>query len=102
MVGLCVDVLWVVVWLSVRAVGTVCEVECDVQVVNSFHVCLYSYVKSVSLVMSFLIRSACGPDVCLKMASPSSLYRPMLSLPYSLQRSLRIKRPTNSHTSAPS
>ena len=107
MVGLCVDVLWVVVWLSVRAVGTVCEVEGDVQVVNSFHVCLYSYVKSVSLEascysMSFLIRSACGPDVCLKMASPSSLYRPMLSLPYSLQRSLRIKRPTNSHTSAPS
>ena len=50
--------------------------------------------------MSFLIRSACGPDVCLKMASPSSLYRPMLSLPYSLQRSLRMKRPTNSHTSA--
>ena len=49
MVGLCVDVLWVVVWLSVRAVGTVCEVEGDVQVVNSFHVCLYSYVKSVSL-----------------------------------------------------
>ena len=39
----------VVVWLSVRAVGTVCEVEGDVQVVNSFHVCLYSYVKSVSL-----------------------------------------------------
>ena len=48
MVGLCVDVLWVVVWLSVRAVGTVCEVEGDVQVVNSFHVCLYSYVKSVN------------------------------------------------------
>ena len=38
-----------VVWLSVRAVGTVCEVEGDVQVVDSFHVCLYSYVKSVSL-----------------------------------------------------
>ena len=49
MVGLCVDVLWVVVWLSVRAVGTVCEVEGDVQVVDSFHVCLYSYVKFVSL-----------------------------------------------------
>ena len=48
-VGLCVDVLWMVVWLSVRAVGAVCEVEGDVQVVNSFHVCLYSYVKSVSL-----------------------------------------------------
>ena len=54
------------------------------------------------LVMSFLIRSACGPDVSLKMASPSSLYRPMLSLPYSLQRLLRMKRPTNSHTPAPS
>ena len=50
------------------------------------------------LVMSFLIRSACGPDMCLKMESPSSLYRPMLSLPYSLQRSLRMKRPTNSKT----
>ena len=31
-VGLCVDVLWVVVWLSVRTVGTVCKVEGDVQV----------------------------------------------------------------------
>ena len=31
MVGLCVDVLWVVVWLSVRTVGTVCKVEGDVQ-----------------------------------------------------------------------
>ena len=90
-----------VVWLSVRAVGTVCEFDGDVQVVNNFHVCLYSYVKSMSLEAS-LIRSACGPDVCLKMASPSSLYRPMFSLPYSLQRSLRMKRPTNSHTSAPS
>ena len=49
MVGLCVDVLWMVVWLSVRAVGTVCKVEGDVQVVNNFHVCLYSYVKSMSL-----------------------------------------------------
>ena len=38
-----------VVWLSVRAVGTVCKVEGDVQVVNNFHVCLYSYVKSMSL-----------------------------------------------------
>ena len=38
-----------VVWLSIRAVGTVCKVEGDVQVVNNFHVCLYSYVKSVSL-----------------------------------------------------
>ena len=34
-VGLCVDVLWMVVWLSVRAVGTVCKVEGDVQVVNN-------------------------------------------------------------------
>ena len=49
MVGLCVDVLWVVVWLSVRAVGTVCKVEGDIQVVNNFHVCLCSYVKSMSL-----------------------------------------------------
>ena len=29
MVGLCVDVLWMVVWLSVRTVGTVCKVEGD-------------------------------------------------------------------------
>ena len=36
MVGLCVDVLWMVVWLSVRAVGAVCKVEGDVQVVNTF------------------------------------------------------------------
>ena len=49
MVGLCVDVLWMVVWLSVRVVGTVCKVEGDVKVVNNFHVCLYSYVKSMSL-----------------------------------------------------
>ena len=49
MFGLCVDVLCLVVWLSVRAVGTVCEVEGDVQVVNNFHVYLYSYVKSMSL-----------------------------------------------------
>ena len=50
MVGLCVDVqLWMVVWLSVRAVGAVCKVEGDVQVVNNFHVCLYGYVKSMSL-----------------------------------------------------
>ena len=49
MVGLCVDVLWVVVWLSVRTVGTVCKVEGDVQVVNNFQVCLYGYVKSMSL-----------------------------------------------------
>ena len=33
----------------VRAVGTVCKVEGDVQVVNNFHVCLYNYVKSMSL-----------------------------------------------------
>ena len=84
MVRLCVDVVWMVVWLSVRTVGTVCKVKGDVQVVNNFHVCLYSYVKSTSLVMSLLNHSACGPDVCLKMASLSSLYRPMLSLPYSL------------------
>ena len=38
-VGLSVDVLWVVVWLSVRTVGTVCKVEGDFQVVNNFHVC---------------------------------------------------------------
>ena len=49
MVGLCVDVLWMIVWLSVRAVGTVCKVKGDVQVVNNFHVCLYGYVKSMSL-----------------------------------------------------
>ena len=49
MVGLCVDVPWMVVWLSVRPVGTVCEVKGDVQVVNNFHVCLHSYVKSMSL-----------------------------------------------------
>ena len=99
MVALCVDVLWMVVWLSVRAVGTVCKVEGDVQVVNNFHVCLYSYVKSMSLEASCYVFPY---SFSLKMASPSSLYRPMLSLPYSLQRSLRMKRPTNSHTSAPS
>ena len=51
MVGLCVDVLWVVVWLSVRTVGTVCKVEGDVQIVNNFHVCLYvcMYVKFMTL-----------------------------------------------------
>ena len=49
MVGLCVDVLWTVVWLSVRTVGAVWKVEGDVQVVNNFHVCLYSYSKSMSL-----------------------------------------------------
>ena len=48
-VGFCVDVLWMVVWLSVRTVGTVCKVEGDVQVVNNFRACLYSYVKSMSL-----------------------------------------------------
>ena len=46
MVGLCVDVLWMVVWLSVRAVGTICEVEGDVQVVNNFHVCCLLLHKS--------------------------------------------------------
>ena len=40
MVGLCVDVLWMVAWLSVRTVGTVCKVGGDVQVVNNFHVFL--------------------------------------------------------------
>ena len=49
MVGLCVDVPWIVVWISVRTVGTVCKVEGDVQVVNDCHVCLYSYFKSMSL-----------------------------------------------------
>ena len=49
MEGLCVDILWMVVWLSVRTVGAICKVEGDVQVVNNFHVCLYSYVKSMSL-----------------------------------------------------
>ena len=66
MVGLCVDVLWMIVWLSVRTVSTVCKVAGDVQVNNNFHVCLYSYVKSMSLEASFLICSSCGPDVCLK------------------------------------
>ena len=32
-VSLDVDVLWMVVWLSVSAVGTVCKVKGDVQVV---------------------------------------------------------------------
>ena len=36
-------------WLSVRTVGTVCKDKGDVQVVNNFHVCLFSYVKSMSL-----------------------------------------------------
>ena len=49
MVGHCVDVLWVVVWLSVRAISTVCKVEGDVQVVNNFHASLYSYVRSMRL-----------------------------------------------------
>ena len=49
MVGLCVDVPWIVIWISVRTVGTVCKVEGDVQVVNNCHVCLYSYFKSMSL-----------------------------------------------------
>ena len=48
-IGPCVDVLWMIVWLSVSAVGTVCKVEGEVRVVNNFHVCLYSYVKSMSL-----------------------------------------------------
>ena len=58
MVGLCVDVLWVVVWLAVRAVGTVCEVEGDVQVVNNFHVCLYSYVCLYREFCLFVISSS--------------------------------------------
>ena len=52
-VGLCVDVVWMVVCLSIRTVGTVCKVEGDVQIVNNVHVCLYSYVKSMSLEASF-------------------------------------------------
>ena len=43
MVGLCVDVLWMIVWLSVRAVGTVCKVEGDVQVVNNMSMYMYMY-----------------------------------------------------------
>ena len=49
MVRFCVDILWFVVGLSVGAVGTVCEIEGDVQVVNNFHVRLYSDIKSVCL-----------------------------------------------------
>ena len=52
MVGLCVDVLWVVVWLSVRAVGTVCEIEGDVQVVDGAEVC--------ELVGLFILNDLCN------------------------------------------
>ena len=55
-----------VVWLSVRTVGTVCKVEGDVQVVNNSQVCLYGYVKSMSLEAScyvfpysFILWSGC-------------------------------------------
>ena len=53
-------------------------------------------------VMSFLILSAWGPEIFLKMARPSSLYSPMLSFPYFVSYLLRMKRPTSSQISAPS
>ena len=42
MVGLRVNVQWIVVWLSERIVFSGCEVECDISVVDDFHVALHS------------------------------------------------------------
>ncbi len=53
-------------------------------------------------VISFLILCAWGPVMFLKMASPPSLYGPMLSFQYVVANLLRMKRPTSSQTSAPS
>ena len=55
-----------------------------------------------SRVMSFPVRSHCGPLAFLRSASPSSLYSPTLFLPYFSLRLFRRKRPISSQTSAPS
>jgi len=57
-VGLCVGVLWMVVWLSVGAVGAVCGVGGGVRVVDNFHVCLCGCVGSVGL------GASCGVFPC--------------------------------------
>ena len=49
---------------------------------------------------SFLVLSAKRADLLIVNAKPSSLYRPMISLPNFLLRWFRMKRPTNSHISA--
>ena len=54
------------------------------------------------LVMSFLILSDLLPVMFLKAASPSSLYRPMFSLPYFLANLCSMNIPTSTHISAPS
>ena len=55
-----------------------------------------------SRVMSFLVRSDCGPLVFRKSTSPSSLWSPTLFLPYLSLRMFSIKSPISSQTSAPS
>ena len=53
-------------------------------------------------IRSFLILSTCLPGAFLKMARPSSRYRPMLFLSYFSARVLSMKMRTNSQISAPS
>jgi len=47
MVGLFVDVVWDVVGFVVGSVSTICEVECQVEVVNGFDVTLYDDIESI-------------------------------------------------------
>ena len=62
MVGLCVDALWMVVWLSVRTVGTVCKVDNDVQVVNFVKFSFKYQMYLLSLVL-FLLFALANEDL---------------------------------------
>ena len=57
---------------------------------------------SKALSSSFLVLSAKLADLFLMIAKPSSLYKPMFSLPNDFPRWFKMKRPTNSQISAPS
>ena len=79
MVRIGVDVEGFIVGLSVGVVGSVLEVSGHVQEVADFEVCANTVIVMSSpcflnsRVMSFLVRSDCGPLVFPKSTSPSSL-----------------------------
>ena len=74
----------------------------ELQISRSVLIEMFSPCFLNSCVMSFLVRSDCGPFVFLRSTSPSSLKSPTLFLSYFSLRLFRRKRPISSQTSTPS
>ena len=66
----------------------------------SIVICRFSFLKTP--IISFLSLSCCGPEYLFTKANPSSRYSPTDPFIKRGSNLLSKKRPTNSHTSAPS